>query len=222
MNTPRFRAGAICLAGSCLFAPAIAPAHGAITTKVFSTVVDSFGTPDPDGAFYPIGTPATIAIKFDSGMTYMGGAGSATDTIVTIPAGLSVTVGSDVFTADTYKIQFINPGPSNNFAIVDFRTTDFISSFPVLRNGQPFAGSLPGHMQFTFFLNRSFVPLPVTPGLAFSIPPFIAEGLVRETSPSSAHEYFFRQGTWQEIPSPGAASLAVAACLAMSRRRTKA
>ncbi len=195
-------------------------AHAAIVTNQYTTTVFSFGAPDPDGAFHPLGTSVQVSIKFDNALTYIGGPDSLTHTLVTIPAGLTVTVGSDVFTADTYDIDFYNSGPGRANATIGFLTTDFSTLFPVLHNGSPYGAGNPGYMQFYFGNSgNTFTALPSVPGLSFPFPQWGAEGLVRETFSDDSHSYFFPNGTWSEVPSP-AGGLAFAALLLVRRRRS--
>jgi len=201
---------------------ATAPAGAAIVTNQYSTTVFSFGSPDPNGAFHSIGTPAQVSIKFDDALTYIGGPDTVTRTLVNIPAGLSVTVGSDVFTADTYDIDFYNSGPGRANATIGFLTTDFSSLFPVLHNGAPFAGGNPGYMQFYFGNSgNTFTALPSVPGLSFPFPQWGAEGLVRETFSDDSHSYYFPYGTWNQVPSPAGTGVLVLGVLLGARRRRR-
>lgn len=214
----RLQSHAAAVAIAALLLCATAPQAGAsIVTNQYSTSVGSIsGTPDPDGAFYANGTPALVSISFDSALTYIGAPDSVIQTHVTIPAGLKVTVGSDIFTADDYYITFYNAGAFRSSADVDFRTL----GFNVLRNGLPFAAAEPGYLQFTFYGLANFTPAAIAPGLSFPLPPYFGEGVVRENQSNSGHEYYFDQGSWVQVPSPaGACVLGLAGLAALRRRR---
>jgi MYXO-CTERM domain-containing protein len=214
-----FAVHALCAAG--MLAPLLTcpgVANAAIVTNTYSTTNFPSGPSNPDGASYPPGTPAVVSIKFDDAVTYIGGADTTVRTTVNIPAGLSLTIGADVFTADTYYIDYYNAGPGRSSADVTFRTGFFpFSLLPVLHNGVPTAGLFPVQMQFSFYGVSTFTPMPIAPGLSFPLPPYVGEGFVRDANNGS--EYLFPQGSWSQVPTPGAAAMLGLSGLFASRRR---
>lgn len=194
-------------------------AHGAIILKQYYASVYSFGTPDPDGAFHPVGTTAFIDLRYDDSLTYIGAPDSVTDNIVTIPGGITVTVGGDVFVANTYNIRFYNAGPSRSSADFVFQTTNFVSLYPVLHNGNPFAGGQPGYFQFGFNRPVGFVPEPIAPGLPFDPAIAFTEGLLRNNFVDSSHEYYF--GGLTPLPTPAAAVVLAGGAIVGAKRRRR-
>lgn len=194
-------------------------ANAAIVTHTYTTTNSSAGSSNPGGAYHAPGTAALISIQFDDALTYIGAPDTVIRTSVTIPAGLKVTIGADIFTADTYFIDFYNAGPGRATADVSFHTGFFpSSSLPVLHNGLPVStGPFPAQMQFTFFGVSDFTPKPIAPGLSFPIPPYVGEGFVRDYN--NAGEYFFAQESWAEVPAPSAAALLGLSGLLAARRR---
>ncbi len=214
-----FAVHALCAAGM-LLPPIASPgvANAAIVTNTYSTTSFPSGPSNPDGASYAPGTPALVSIKFDDALTYIGGADSTLPTTVNIPAGLSVTIGADVFTADTYYIDYDNAGPGRNSAEVSFHTGFFpFSPLPVLHNGLPTAGLFPVQLQFSFCGVSNFTPMAIAPGLSFPLPPYVGEGFVRDAN--NVSEYVFPQGSRSQVPTPGAAVMLGLGGLVVSRRR---
>lgn len=196
-------------------------ANAAIVTNSYTVTNFSAGSSNPDGAFYPSGTAAVVSIKLDDALTYIGGPDVTLSTTVSIPSGLKVAIGADVFTADTYYIDFYNAGPGRGSADITFHTGFFpFSLLPTLHNGLPItSGAFPVQMQFTFFGVSDFTPKPIAPGLSFPIPPYVGEGFVRDYN--NTGEYFFPQGSWAAVPTPGAAALLSLAALTTTRRRRR-
>lgn len=209
----------VCAAAALIpFTLGLNAANAAIVTNTYTTIHSAGLTPNIDGAVYPSGTVATVSVKFDDSVTYMGGPDTVVRTLVSIPGGLRLTIGADVFTADTYNIDYYNAGPGRGSADVVFHTGFFPSSLlPVLHNGLPFSGPFTGQMQFAFYGVSDFLAKPVVPGLSFPIPPYVGEGFIRDAN--RAGEFMFPQETWAEVPAPGAAVMFGLGGLAVARRR---
>ncbi len=184
-------------------------AQASIVTNTYTTTNLPTGSSNPDGAYYPSGTVASVAIMFDDAITYVGGPDITTRTPVSIPGGLRVTIGADVFTADNYFIDYYNAGPGRATADLSFHTgLDFFSLLPVLHNGSPTGTApyfFPVQLRFNFYGVSNNIPMPNVPGLSFPMPPYIGEGFVRDYN--NGGEYTFPQESWSQVPAPGSAAI---------------